>query len=52
MLRVLFETAISALIVVGTVGVIYVLYTTLHGAIYDPSLPHDALWRTLFGGSN
>lgn len=52
MLKSIFEVAISALIIVGTLAVVYIAYTTLHGAIYDPSLPHDALWKMLFGSSN
>lgn len=48
MFRAIFEVAISVFIVVGSIGVIYVLYNTLHGAVYDPSLPHDVLWRALF----
>lgn len=51
MFRAIIEVAITAFIVVGTVGVIYVGYTSLHAAIYDPSLPHGEMWSALFGPS-
>ena len=49
MFRSIIEAAITAFIVVGTLAVIYVGYTALHAAIYDPSLPHGEMWRALFG---
>ena len=51
MFRAIFEVAVTAFIVIGTIGVVYVLYTHLHAAIYDPSLPHDGLWQELFSPS-
>ena len=49
MFRSIIEVAITAFIVVGTLAVIYVGYSLLHAAIYDPSLPHDEMWQNLFG---
>lgn len=48
MFKAILEVAITLVIVVGTLAVAFVVYRALHAAIYDPSLPHDALWRILF----
>ena len=49
MFRAIIEFAIGLVIIIGTVGVIYAVYTGLHTAVYDPSVPHGELWRAFFG---
>lgn len=51
MLKVILEFALWAFILLGSVAVVFVVYTGLHSSIYDPSLPHDTLWKALFGPS-
>ncbi len=49
MFRAIFEVSVSAVIVVGTLVGGWMFYHATQAAIFDPSVPHDVLWRTLFG---
>lgn len=49
MLRAIFEVAVWVFIVTGIVAVVLLGYNGWHQAIYDPSVPHDTLWRIFFG---
>lgn len=49
MIKVIIEFTLSALIVVGTVAVIYFGYNGFEDAVYNPSLAHNELWHIFFG---
>ena len=48
MFKAIIDVSVTAIIILGTIGVIHVGYTAQHGTIDDPSLPHGDLWRALY----
>ena len=49
MLRAVVEVSITVTIVLGTAAAAFIIYNGIHAAIFNPSVPHDVLWRALFG---
>ena len=49
MLRAVVEVSITVTIVLGTAAAAFIIYNGMHAAIFNPSVPHDVLWRALFG---
>jgi hypothetical protein len=49
MMKAIVEVSITATIVLGTAAAAFIIYNGMHAAIFNPSVPHDVLWRALFG---